>query len=747
MSVDVYAIRVGSVRQSGDNVVERGAFPMKLKIGAAGVLIPLLWGCTPSAIAQAPSITNVTNAAIPFLDQLPGYTGLAPGTLATIFGSNLADKAVSTPPPWTSVLGGVQVHLIIGIFTPCATANPPTTLACEIPVDLLYVSPTQINFLVPDVSVAAYGGGGGFKVGIVLIRDGQRFGTFGCVDPLCLNGPGIFGIGGGGENTINDAYIFIGGYDCLFSLSLTSPPSACGLSPSPIGTSIYPIGAVTDLSGNLITNQNPVHQGQPVTMWMTGLTGLSQSPATGLLQQPSPGPFFFDLSQYGVEIIPEAFLVATPVWAGQSPQYVGLDQVNVNFPTCTNQVTIAERRYDAYLAYNVDTVEPSYAAIYIPFLVKVGDPDCFSTPSTLTSSFDPSAPGQSVTFTFTVSPSTATGAVIFFDGTATLGNSTLSGGQATLSTSNLSVGSHSITAVYSGDSVYPGSSRTLTQLVNTLSTTVTLTSGPNPSMFGQTVTFAATVSPPTATGTITFSEPTCSPAPCSASFVALGTGTLSGGKAALSTSSLSGGTHLIAAIYSGDTYYSGGTSSNLTQSVKKDPTTVTLSSSPNPSISGQTVTFTAVVSPSSATGVVTVSGCTGTLSGGQAQCSAIPAGPPGVQSITATYGGDSNYNGSTSAALMQTVKQNTATTLTSSANPSTLGQSVTFTALMYFSNATGTITFVDGTTTLGSSPVTKAVATFSTSTLAVGTHSITAVYSGDGNFGGSTSAVLVQTVR
>lgn len=721
---------------------------MKLKIATAGVAILLLWVCTPSAFAQAPAITNVTNAAIPFLDQLPGYTGLAPGTLATIFGSNLADKAVSTTPPWPSILGGVQVHLIIGISTPCATANPPSTLVCEIPVDLLYVSPTQINFLVPDISVATYAGGStGAQVGIVLIRDGQRFGIYpGCVDPFCLKGFYIFGIGGGGyENTINDAYIFIGGYDCLFADSLTDP-SACGFSPTPIGRSNYPIGAVTDLSGNLITNQNPVHQGQPVTMWMTGLTGLSQSPVTGLLQQPSPGSFFFGLSQYGGEITPGAFLVDTPVWAGQSPQYVGLDQVNVNFPICANQVTIAERRYAAYLGYNINSVEPSHAAIYIPFLVRVGEPDCFSTPSTLTSSLDPSAPGQSVTFTFTVS-STATGTVIFFDGAATLSNITLSGGQATLSTSSLSVGSHSITAVYSGDSNYPGSTRTLTQLVNTLFTTVTLTSSLNPSMFGQTVTFAAAVSPSTATGTITFSELTCSSTPCSSSFVALGTGTLSGGKAAFSTSSLSGGTHLITAIYSGDTYYSGGTSSNLTQSVKKDPTTVNLASSPNPSISGQTVTFTAIVSPSSATGVVTFPGCTGSLVGGQAQCSTILALPPGVQSITATYGGDSNYSGSTSAPLLQTVKQNTATTLTSSANPSTLGQSVTFTALMYFSNATGTITFLDGAATLGSGPVTKAVATFSTSTLAVGTHSVTAIYSGDSNYGRSTSAVLVQTIK
>jgi hypothetical protein len=121
--------------------------------------------------------------------------------------------------------------------------------------------------------------------------------------------------------------------------------------------------------------------------------------------------------------------------------------------------------------------------------------------------------------------------------------------------------------------------------------------------------------------------------------------------------------------------------------------------------------------------------------------------PPGVQSIAATYSGESAYTGSTSAPLFQTVKQNTVSCSPQSANPSTLGQAVTFTALMSFSNATGTITFFDGTTTLGTSSVTKAVATFSTSTLATGRHSITAAYSGDGNYGDSTSAVLLQTTK
>lgn len=94
----------------------------------------------------------------------------------------------------------------------------------------------------------------------------------------------------------------------------------------------------------------------------------------------------------------------------------------------------------------------------------------------------------------------------------------------------------------------------------------------------------------------------------------------------------------------------------------------------------------------------------------------------------------------------------TATSLTSSANPAVLAQSVTFTASVSPSSPssntpTGTIAFSDGSTTLASEPVTNDQATFSTSSLAVGAHSITASYSGDSNFLASTSAALNQSVQ
>lgn len=106
---------------------------------------------------------------------------------------------------------------------------------------------------------------------------------------------------------------------------------------------------------------------------------------------------------------------------------------------------------------------------------------------------------------------------------------------------------------------------------------------------------------------------------------------------------------------------------------------------------------------------------------------------------------------------------NTEVTLSSSRNPSQVGQSVTFTALVTVTfnfnrptsakpNQTGAVTFFDGTTLLGSTPLndttTPASASLTTPSLTAGTHNITAQYTGDGDFQGAagTSNVVVQVV-
>lgn len=185
-----------------------------------------------------------------------------------------------------------------------------------------------------------------------------------------------------------------------------------------------------------------------------------------------------------------------------------------------------------------------------------------------------------------------------------------------------------------------------------------------------------------------------------------------------------------------------------------------LTSSANPSVYGASVSLEASVIPSfgaAATGTVTFQlGTetlgTATLSGGKASFKTKTL-PVGADSVTAVYGGSSTDIASTSAPLTQTVKQaSTTTTLASSLNPATHGTSVTFTATIspqVAGEVTGKVLFKDGSTTLGSSTVKSSddEATFTTSTLAVGTHAITAVYEGGASDSGSTSAVLKEVIH
>jgi putative nucleotidyltransferase with HDIG domain len=92
-------------------------------------------------------------------------------------------------------------------------------------------------------------------------------------------------------------------------------------------------------------------------------------------------------------------------------------------------------------------------------------------------------------------------------------------------------------------------------------------------------------------------------------------------------------------------------------------------------------------------------------------------------------------------------KTATAATVSSSAGTSTHGDEVTFTAIVTGAGATGTVTFKDGGTTLGSSTLSNGTASYTTSTLPVGSHFITAVYDGDANFAGSTSSAVELTVK
>lgn len=388
--------------------------------------------------------------------------------------------------------------------------------------------------------------------------------------------------------------------------------------------------------------------------------------------------------------------------------------------------------------------------------VTVGGSTKTNTTTTLSSSLNPSTFNQQVTFTAVVTATSGapTGTVTFKDGSNILGPAAaISGGVASFAAS-LAAGTHSITATYSGDTNFNGStSSVLSQVVNQVTTSTAVTSSVNPSTFGQQVQFTATItwsSTGAPSGNVTFKD----------GGTTLGTpASVSGGVASILVSSLSVGSHSITATYNGDTNFSGSTSSAVSQTVNKATTSTALTSSPNPSTVNQTVTFTATVTGANGgtpTGTATFTQGTttvgtGSLVSGVATFSTTYS-TAGIRSLTAAYSGDGNYVASTSALHTQTVnKAATTTGLSSSLNPSTFGGTVTFTATV--SSGSGTppnvdkVKFMDGATTLGTVSLSAGVATLTTSALTAGTHKIKATYAGDSAFAGSSSSVLSQVVK
>ena len=316
-----------------------------------------------------------------------------------------------------------------------------------------------------------------------------------------------------------------------------------------------------------------------------------------------------------------------------------------------------------------------------------------NTSTTLTSSVDPSVVWQSVTYTATVSPATATGTVAFDDAGTPIAGCTAqpvgSGTATCIHAGYATAGTDSITATYSGDGNYlQSASSSFNQVIDKMGTTQTTTavsSSSDPSIAGEGVTYTATVGPATATGTVAFEEAGAPIAGCIARSVSSGT-------AMCTVAGLSAGGHWVKAVYSGDSNYATSISSGLTQTVNKKATTMTVSSSLNPSIVGEGVTYAAKVGPAAATGTVkfedggiAISGCNAqTVKSGSATC-AVANLTAGSHWVKAVYSGDSNYATSTSPGLTQTVnKKATTMTVSSSLNPSIVGEGLTYTATLRY---------------------------------------------------------------
>ena len=396
---------------------------------------------------------------------------------------------------------------------------------------------------------------------------------------------------------------------------------------------------------------------------------------------------------------------------------------------------------------------------------------------TLSPSYQASNPGVAVSIAALVGPAsgtgpTPTGSVTFFDNynnaiTQLGAPVALNAGALTDGWNNLGVGSHSISGEYSGDSNYgPVSSSPVTVLVQKFSPALTLTISSNTATVGGTVTATATitsseVTPPTGSVTFTLDNNAVGMAPLSASspiYAATQTVTIS-----------SGGSHSIGASYSGDANYTSATASPVTVSAGKGATVTTLSASPSILTAGSAETLTASIAAAVATsgsstftGTVTfydgstALGAPATLANNQAVLAGVGLSTTASHSLTAVYSGDANWLSSTSAALVLSAAGAADTvSLTASSPVALAGAAVTFTATVSGSattssgnpvGPTGTIAFEDGTTALGQTVLQtvqgQPTATLTTSSLSVGSHQITAHYSGDGNFKAEVSSAV-----
>ncbi len=381
--------------------------------------------------------------------------------------------------------------------------------------------------------------------------------------------------------------------------------------------------------------------------------------------------------------------------------------------------------------------------------------------------------GASLPVTIDVTPATVntsypSGTVTVTVDGASVGVVTLAAGSPatasfTIPASTLTPGTHAISGVYSGNTYYATSTASgVTVTVPKSPTTMTVTPSTTTPSGGSSLSVSSTViatspgaSPPTGTVTFTLDGAT-------AATSALIPGSPSTATALISQ--ITPGTHVLEAKYSGDSYYASATSQSVILTVSKSPTSITISPSTLTPTAGSSMTVTASITSSSPSteapsGTVTISmdGVTvgtGTVVPGTPATATIkvPLVSAGTHVLVGTYSGDTYYTGSNSPTVtIEAAQGATMTTLTATPPSLTAGKAETLTATIAPVNAvlgvtytiTGTVSFYDSKTLLGTVPVASNSATLTGVALADNeSHTITAVYSGDTNWLGSTSTPL-----
>lgn len=281
------------------------------------------------------------------------------------------------------------------------------------------------------------------------------------------------------------------------------------------------------------------------------------------------------------------------------------------------------------------------------------------TSTTVSAAPNPQTYPSTVTITATVNgiPTVFPGdQVTFYDGSVNLGSAALNvNGTASLSVAGLQGGAHSLSASFPGNSTAaPSSSAVYTETIDPEPTSVSASTSPNPSTYGQVVTITATITPSGAPGQIRF-DVDHSPNPCGWQWIVSGT-------ASCQVSSMSAGTHVVDVVYPGDVDYGSSFSTDITQVVNPASTQIQLTASSTsvpfatplpvtasvtsagPTVTEGTVAFAVDgnVVPSCAAVPVTSASCD------------LPGMTPGQHSLSATYSGGADFTGSRSGKVAVT---------------------------------------------------------------------------------------------
>jgi parallel beta-helix repeat protein len=716
-----------------------------------------------------------------------------------------ASPAIVTLATGFSQLNGIAVDATGNVFIANGTGTAPDGAVYEL---------EAVNGKVPaSPAKRMLGSGFGWVTGVAVDANGDVFasdaGNRAVYEIEAVNGgvgasPVIRALGGVfanpsnvGLDAANDVYVTDESTGVISEFMTVNGSVPANPVIRTVGTGILePQGMVVDSNGNIFIADQAIAQvvkldyaDPPSLMFATTAVGSvsSDSPQTVTMSNDGNAPLVFTVPASGTNAS-----ITTGFTIGSGSTCPLVTTATTTPPQLSTGASCTEAISFAPLVIGVDSgkMVVTDSAVSLAQTVLLNGTGTTPTTTVLHSSLNPAGVGVTVTFTAQVtSPAgTPTGSVTFTDGSTVLGTGTLTGGVAMFSTNSLVIGTHTITATYTGASDFESSSATLTQTAGYQSVTTTSVS-PEPSTYGQPTVFSVHVagavgSTGTPSGTVQLVF--CHGATINVTLDASGNGTAvtpTGNEISEPVGSCS-----YTANYQGDAYFFPSASASTPYVVTPSNSTTTVSGAPNPGYLGQVVTLSAQVAgvPSPtlgpggvplppgavvATGTVqfydgttAIGGAVTINAAGQASVTTSTLAL-GLHTITAKYSGDTNLNGSTSPGVVETIMLvPTSTTLIVAPNPGTQNLPVTMgvsvAALAGVAAPYGSVTIYDGTTvlttlTLPGASGTVASVSFTTSKLAAGTHSLTAVYTPTcaavicalTGFTGSQSSVVILVIQ